>query len=158
MATKFIFTPESATPPSTNFATLTKISQDRMVLAFDASVAESTYWTAVAPTTLSGALVADVHYCMASATTGDLYFKGSIEAITPGDAVDLDATSSFDITTSGTGTVPGTAGYEQKISITMTSIDSIQPGDYFRFKLERDIADTASGDAYVLVVEFKDAT
>jgi hypothetical protein len=158
MATRFILTPESAHYPSSNPALLTLVNR-RPVLAFDASTDESTFWTGIAPQGLTGTITVIVHYIMASAVTGVVYFQAALEAITPGDAVDLDAGDSFDTTNSGNGSVPATAGYEQTISITMTNADSIAAGDYFRLRLNRDAdnaSDTAAGDCYVLAVELRD--
>lgn len=159
MATRLILAPENAHFPSTNFPQFLLVNQ-RPVLAFDAGTDETCYWTGIAPVGLSGAITVVVHYIMASATTGALYFQGALEAITPGDAVDLDAGTSFDTANSGNGNVPATAGYEQSISITMTNADSLAAGDYFRLRLNRDAdnaSDTATGDAYVLAVELRDA-
>lgn len=159
MATRFIFGPLAAEFPASNFAPLTMVNR-RPALAFDAAADESAYWTGVAPQGLSGTITVVVHYCMASAVTGSVYFQAQIEAITPGDAVDLDAGNSFDSANSGNGAVPGTAGYEQAISITMTNADSIAAGDLFRLALNRDAdnaSDTAAGDCYVLGVELRDA-
>jgi hypothetical protein len=159
MATRFVFTPEAAHFPSTNYAPMTLINQ-RPALAFDAATDETAYWTGIAPAGLSGTITVVVHYIMASATSGAVYFQASLEAITPADAVDLDAGTSFDTANSGNGTVPGTVGYEQAISITMTNADSIAAGDYFRLALNRDAdnaSDTAAGDCYVLGVEVRDA-
>ncbi len=158
MATRFTFTPYAAEFPASNFPQLTLVNR-RPVLAFDAATDEVCYWTGVAPQGLTGTITVIVHYIMASATSGAVYFQGAIEAITPGDAVDLDAATSFDTANSGNGTVPATAGYEQSISITMTNADSIAAGDYFRLSLNRDAdnaSDTAAGDCYVLVVELRD--
>ena len=159
MATRYSFSPLAAEFPSSNFPQLL-LSNRRPVLAFDASTDETCYFTAVAPQGLSGALTLLVYYAMASATSGDVYFQGSLEAITPGDSVDTDSATSFDTANSGHGTVPGTAGYVQAISITLTNADSIAAGDLFRLALNRDAdhaSDTASGDCYVLAVELRDA-
>lgn len=159
MASRCIFTPESAHFPASNPAALTLINR-RPALAFDPSTDESAYWTAVAPQGLTGALTLVVFYIMASATTGAVYFQAAVEAVTPGDAVDLDAGNSFDTANSGNGTVPGTAGYAQSVSITLTNADSIAAGDLIRISLNRDAdnaSDTAAGDCYVLAVELRDA-
>lgn len=159
MATRFIFTPLAAEFPSSNFPALA-MSNRRPVLAFDASTDETCYWTGVAPQGITGTVTVVVSYAMASATTGSVYFQAALEAITAADAVDTDATTSFDTANSGNGTVPGTAGYVQQISITMTNADSIAAADYFRLSLSRDAdngSDTATGDAYVLAVELRDA-
>lgn len=158
MATRKVYSPFSAEFPATNFPQLMLVNY-RPVLAFNDTTDETCYWTSVADAGLTGTLTIIVHYIMASATTGSVYFQAAIEAITPGDAVDLDATTSFDTANSGNGAVPGTAGYEQAISITMTNADSIAAGDYFRIALNRDAnngGDTATGDAYVLAVELRD--
>lgn len=161
MATRMIFTPMSAEFPSSNFPQLTLVNR-RPALAFDASTDETCQWTAVAPVGLTGTLTAVVHYIMASATSGKIDFEGSIEAVTPGDAFDLDAGDSFDTANTITApTVPATAGYESSFTITLTNKDGIVAGDYFRFRLMRDADDatndTATGDCYVLAVEFKDS-
>lgn len=159
MATRAILNPEAAHYPTSNFPAHIRVN-NRPVLAFDAATDETCYWTFIAPQGLTGTITVLVHYIMASATTGSVYFQAALEAITPGDAVDLDATTSFDTANSGNGTVPGTAGYEQSISITMTNADSIAAGDLVRLSLNRDAdnaSDTATGDAYVLAVEFRDA-
>lgn len=159
MATRVVFTPFAAEFPSSNFPALT-MSNRRPVLAFDASTDETCYWTGVAPQGIAGTPTVVVTYAMASATTGSVYFQAALEAITAADAVDTDATTSFDTANSGNGTVPGTAGYIQQISITMTNADSIAGGDYFRLSLNRDAdnaSDSATGDAYVLAVELRDA-
>lgn len=162
MATRFIFTPNSAEFPASNFPALDLVNR-RPVLAFDAATDETCYWTGIAPQGLTGAFTAVITYMMASATTNAVGFQVAIEAVTDGDATDLDATTSFDsVNNSASTTVPGTAGHIDQISITLTNNDSIAAGDYFRLSLNRDadgsaITDNATGDAYVLSVEFRDA-
>lgn len=162
MATRFIFTPYSAEFPSTNFPQLL-IENRRPVLAFDASTDETCYWTGIAPQGLTGTITVVITYKMVSATSGAVGFQAQIEAVSDGDATDIDAGTSFDtVNNSASVTVPGTAGYIDQISITMTNADSIAQGDYFRLSLNRDangsaITDTATGDCYVLAVEFRDA-
>jgi hypothetical protein len=159
--TRIVFTPLAAEFPATNFPQLTLVNR-RPVLAFDASTAETAQWTAVAPQGLTGTLTAVVSYIMASATSGKVDFTGAIEAVSDGDSLDLDAGDSFDTANTITApTVPGTAGYIDQFTITLTNQDSIAPADYFRFQLVRDATDgtndTAAGDCYVLAVEIRDA-
>lgn len=159
MATRFIGTPYSAEFPASNFPALT-LSNRRPVLAFDAGTDETAYWSFIAPQGITGTITCVVTYAMASATTGAVYWQAALEAITAADAVDTDATTSFDTANSGNGTVPATAGYMQQISITMTNADSIAAGDYVRLSVNRDAdnaSDTATGDAYLLAVEIRDA-
>jgi hypothetical protein len=161
MATRVVCSPLSAEFPSSAFAQLTK-SNERPVVAFDAATDENVYWSGIAPQGLAGAVTVVVTYAMASATTGAVRFQAALEAITDGDAVDTDATSSFDTDNSAGASVPGTAGYIDQLSISMTNADSIAAGDYFRLRLRRDAdgtsgTDDASGDCLVLAVELRDA-
>jgi hypothetical protein len=161
MATRFVFTPNSAEFPSSNFPQLSLVNR-RPVLAFDAATDETAYWTAQVPQGWTGTITAVITYMMASATSGTVGFQVQVEAVTDGDAVDLDATTSFDtVNNSASTTVPGTAGHIDQISITLTNNDSSAAADYIRFSLNRDadgsaITDSATGDAYVLSMEVRD--
>jgi len=162
MATRCVFIPYSAEFPASNFPQLL-LSNRRPVLAFDASTDETAYWTGVAPQGLTGAITLVLTIAMASATSGAVGFQAQIEAITDADATDTDATTSFDsVNNSASTTVPGTAGYIKQISITMTNADSLAAADYFRLSINRDadgsaITDSATGDAYLLAAELRDA-
>jgi hypothetical protein len=161
MATRAVLTPHSAEFPSSNFPQITQINQ-RPVLAFDAAVDKTCYWTFIVPQGWTGTITAVISYVMASATSGTVGFQVQVEAVTDGDAVDLDATTSFDsVNNSASTTVPGTAGHLDQISVTLTNADSAAAADYIRFSLNRDadgsaITDSATGDAYVLAVEIRD--
>lgn len=161
MATRVIFLPESASVPTSAYAGLSEVNA-RKVMRFDAATAWTCYWTSIAPVGLTGALTVIVQYMMASATTGKVDFTVAVEAVTPADATDLDAGTSFaTVNTITAPTVPGTAGYMASFTCTLTNDDSIAAGDYFRLALTRDATDgtndTATGDCYVLAVEFRDA-
>lgn len=160
MATRFVGTPHSAEFPSSNFPQITQINQ-RPALAFDAATDETAYWTDVAPQGLTGTITVLLYYVMASATSGNIIWQAALEAVTDGDTVDLDSTTSFDTqNSSATTAVPGTAGYIDVVSITMTNADSLAAGDLYRLAINRDAnngSDTASGDAYLLGVELRDA-
>lgn len=162
MATRFIGLPESAHFPSSNFPQLTQINQ-RPVLAFDAATDETAYWTDIAPQGLTGTITVVASYVMASATSGTVGLQVQIEAITDGDATDLDSTTSFDtVNNSASTTVPATAGLLDQISITCTNADSLAAADYYRISVNRDadgsaITDSATGDLYLLAVELRDA-
>lgn len=150
--------PDAFIPDTTNGPTF-GIDQNRLLLAYDDGTTETAYsrsFACPATYTGSGTLKADVFYKMASATSGTLEWEVAVEAVTPGDATDLDAGSSFDTANSGTATVPGTAGYMQMISVTLTNKDSIAAGDLVRLSIARDADDgtndTATGDAHILNV------
>ena len=155
--TRFVLTPESAHFPASNYPALSQINR-RPVLLFDASVDETAYWTVIAPQGLTNALSAKIHYACANATSGTAAWQVSVEAVSDGDATDLDAGTSFDTANQGTGTVPGTNGYIDVISVTLTNADSIAAGDYVRFAINRDVsADSVSNDLAQLVVEIQEA-
>lgn len=159
--TRAILTPFGAEFPSSNFPGLTAINA-RPTLAYDASTQETAYWTLVAPQGLTGALSCVITYMMASATSGNIEFEVAVEAITDADATDLDATTSFDtVNSSGATAVPGTAGYIDQVSVTLTNADSISAGDLIRISISRDADDatndTATGDLYLLAAELREA-
>lgn len=155
--TRYALTPESAHYPSSDFPALSAINL-RPVLLFDASTDETAYWTIVAPQGLSGALSAKIHYICSNATSGTAAWQVAVEAVSDGDATDLDAGTSFDTQNAGTGTVPGTNGYLDVISITLTNDDSIAAADYVRIAVNRDVsADGVANDLALLVVEIQEA-
>jgi hypothetical protein len=163
MATRFVLTAGSAEFPSSNFPqlTLSNTTERRQVLAFDATTQETCAWTCVAPQGWTGTITAVISYAMASATTGGVAFEVGVEAITTGDAMDTDASTSYDTTNTGTdAAVPGTAGNMEQISITLTNHDSSAAADLLRFYLRRapaNATDTATGDALAFAVEIRDA-
>lgn len=155
--TRYTLTPESAHFPTSNAPGLSMINQ-RPVLLFDASTDKTAYWTLVAPQGLSGALSVKIHYICANATSGTAAWQAAVEAVTDADATDLDAGTSFDTQNAGTGTVPGTNGYLDVISITLTNADSIAAADYVRVAINRDIsADSVANDLALLAVELQEA-
>lgn len=159
MATRFDLSPLAAQFPTTNYPAMMP-SNNRMVLAYDASTSETAYWEGVAPQGMTGTWTAVISYRMASATTGGVAFDIAVEAISSGDAVDLNATSSFDAVNAGSdAAVPGTAGYMEQISITLTNMDGAAAADRLRISVARDVADavdTATGDCYVMGIEIRD--
>jgi len=162
MATRFVGLPGSAEFPASNFPQITQANQ-RPVLAYDAATDETAYWTDIADQSLTGTLTLVVTYMMASATSGTVGLQAQIEAVSDGDSTDLDAGTSFDtVNNSASTTVPGTAGFIDQISITLTNKDSIAAGDYYRISVNRDadgsaITDSATGDLSLLAVELRDA-
>lgn len=156
--TAFDLLPLGAQFPTSNYPALLP-SNNRMVLAYDASTSETAYWETVVPQGATGTWNAVISYRMASATTGGVAFDVAVEAVTSGDAVDLDATSSFDTVNAGNdASVPGTAGYMEQITITLSNMDSYAVGDRIRISIARDVADaadTATGDCYFMGCEIR---
>lgn len=164
MASRFVFTPESAQLPSSNFPSFKKDSQGRSVLAFDASTSEEAYWVGIAPQNFVGVggncvVVVNFYTPSTTTTTHNVVFVANVEA--PSSSEDLDAGSFFAQGISTTTTVPSVAGaYKQAIiELPSGNIDGLAAGNYFRLRIARDAAnalDTAAGDAHVLAVEFRD--
>lgn len=163
MATRFVFTPDSAQFPSASFPELRTIhsTMRRKVLAFDAANDERCFWTVAAPDDWSTttAPCAIIGFVMASATSGCADFEVSVEAVTDADALDLDSASGFDTANAlDDVAVPGTAGYLKTASLVLTNHDSSAAGDQLTFMLEREAGtDGATGDLYVKWVEIRDA-
>lgn len=157
--TLFDFQPFAAEFPSSNFPQLQLVNR-RPVLAFDADTDETCYWTFTAPQGILPPVDIRVSYIMESATVNEVQFQTALECITDGDATDLDAATSFDSdNSSGAVTVPGTAGFLDQFTITLSNDDSITAADYCRLRLYRDADhanDDAADDCYVLSVEFMD--
>ena len=147
--------------PSSAFPALLQVNS-RMVLAFDADTAQTAYWVFPWPQGATGTITFYGQYFMASATTGKIDFEAAVEAITAGDSLDMDATTSFDTANTITApTVPGTAGYPGEFTCTLTNKDSVAAGDYVRLSLKRDATDatndTATGKCYLTVAELREA-
>ena len=163
MATRFILSPYSGKGVGTAYPEQAEDAQGNRVLAFDAATDETWEWTdLVAPQGWTGTITAVINYKMASATSGAVRFEVLVQAVTPGDAVDLDAGTSFDSTNSNGDTVPGTAGYLDSFSVTLTNNDSSAAGDVLRIRVNRDAngttgTDDATGDCHVMSIEIRDA-
>lgn len=161
MATRFIFKPGGVQWPATASAQY-KTVNERLVVAFDpGSTAESCYWETVAPQGITGTWTAVISYFMdTGGTSGGVAFDISVEAVTGGDSTNLASSSSFDTANTGyDSAVPGTAGYMEQISITLTYMDSVTQGDILRFKLTRNTGhanDTCAYDCFVIALEIRD--
>lgn len=157
-------TPGSADFPASNFPQLSQIdaTRRRLVLAYDAATDEAAWWTFAAPQGLTAPITAIITYFMASATSGSVRFECVVEAVTDGDAIDLDAADSFDATNNAGATVPATQGNPDQISIILTNNDSMTAQDMVRVKINRDAdgttgTDDAAGDCYVTLIEIRDS-
>lgn len=140
-----------------------KVLQNRPFLEFDDTTLERAFsqpFQMPSAFTGSGTLRADIHYMMASATSGKVDFNVAVEAITAGDAINMNSADSFDTNNSADQTVPGTAGHPGVLTIALTNRDSVAVGDYVRIRLERDATDatndTATGDARVTLVVIRE--
>lgn len=120
---------------------------------FDDTTNEHIYFAFTMPDNYASGLIVDVYYKMASDTGNDVLFGAAIHAVTDGDAVDLDAEELATTNDSAATTTPGTAGYMDVCSITMTNADSVAANDRVILEIHRhadDAADDAAGDAEVV--------
>ncbi len=86
---------------------------------------------------------------MASATSGGIAFDVQVMAVSDGDAQDVDADTYATVNSGTVASVPGTAGYLDEVSITLSNDDSVAAGDFVVIRVARDVADaadTAAGD------------
>lgn len=137
-------------------------SGGRPYLAFDAATDEAAYWTLAVPVGFTSPFTAVISYAAASATSGDVIWDVTVEAITTGDSTDTDAAESLDTANVATAnTVAGTAGFMKQVSVALTNGDSAAAADYVRIRIRRvgsSGSDTATGDIFFLGCELRDAT
>lgn len=119
-------------------------------LWFDAAAEEWASWSLRMPSNYASTPILKIQYKMASATTGDVVWAGSLAAVSDGDSVDVDA-KAFATAQTATVTVPGTAGFIDEASISLTTAaDSVAANDLVVVRIARQGAaggDTATGDA-----------
>lgn len=120
--------------------------QSRMKLLFDDTTPEICRWVFRMPSNYASAPVGKIQYAMASGVANEVEFEVSVMAVSDGDSQDLDA-DSFDTANSGSATVPGTAGYLDEISVTLSNADSVAAGDWVCIMLARDADDATNDDA-----------
>lgn len=126
------------------------------VWAMDDSTDEYVFVPFVMPV-FTGTLKLKLYYYMDSATSGTVELNCRLEAITPGDAANVE-TNSYDTAEGVSETVPGTAGYMSAPEITISNDDSVAAGDKVRLRILRQATDatndTATGDLYLLHAYF----
>jgi hypothetical protein len=159
--TRAWLSPLSAEYPASNFATFLYINE-RPLLRFDAATDQSCRWTLVVPQGFTGTMTLVISYIMATATSGAVRFQVQVEAVSDGDTLDLDASTSFDTANSNGETVPGTAGHISQLSVTLTNQDSAAAADMLRIHINRDAdgtsgTDDATGFCDVIGCELRDA-
>ncbi len=138
LAPEFIRTKSSAAAPSPYFYQLN----------FDAGLDEFVTFQFTMPRDYVSGPILRVAFKMASAVAGNVVLDARVSAITPGDAVDMDA-KAFAAANTVTQAVPATAGFVVNASITLTNADSVAAGDEVLLYLSRtgtSGSDTAAGD------------
>lgn len=129
-------------------------------ILFDASKTESCLFQFKAPSNYASAPVVKLQYAMASATANKVDWE--VEVMAVADDEDIDS-ASFDAVNevSGGTTVPGTAGFLDTISISLTNADSMAANELILLRINRDhddADDTATGDAELVSVTFEYTT
>lgn len=148
----------SASLPASSSARLQRLTiglsgDDRFAVSFSSSTSQQCVWTIPDfPASWQGSTLSLDVYCVTTATSGSVNLQASVEAITPGDSLDLITSSSFDTANAiNNVTVPITAGSLFTATITLTNADSIAIADHARFKLVRDTSNgSAAADLLVL--------
>jgi len=121
---------------------------------FDDSTDEFIVRSFLVPTNYVGTPILKVFYKCTSATSGTAAWEVRLHAVTDADATDIDA-DSYATVNAGTGTVAGTAGHLDVISVTLTNADGIAANDFATFALNRDVsADSVSGDLEFIGAQF----
>jgi hypothetical protein len=121
---------------------------------FDDTQDEYIYFAFLMPDNYNSDPVVDVYYKMASDVANDVEFGAAMACVSDGDSQDLDAHELDTMNYSGAVAVPGTAGYMDVASITMTNNDSVAAGDWVILCICRHPEggnDDAVGDAEVVL-------
>jgi hypothetical protein len=126
-------------------------------LLFDSTIDEGAVWQWRLPDNWGAHSEVNIPYSMTSGTANKVEYEVAVMCVSDGDAADI-GTASFANVALGSATVPGTAGYLDEISITVTD-DSCAAGDMFWLFLSTDANDgsndDATGDREVQGVEYE---
>lgn len=105
-----------------------------------------------------GGLTVELHYLMASATTGDVDLGAALQSLADGD--DRSGAVAWAENTTVNTTVPAVAETIGVVAVTFTNgadMDSVAAGDKFRLRARRlGSADTAAGDMRLLGILVKE--
>lgn len=153
------FAPEGAAQGVTNAATLGwRNGHAFLKFAPAPATAQVAVWTLFMPTTYNGGSLIVRAAWTTTATTGGVVLDAALERIAAG-GLDIDADSFATAVAASAVTADATSGKTAISSATITgaSLASIVAGDLFRLRVRRDLADSAAGDAQVLMVELREA-
>src|SRR5262245_25464154 len=133
----------AGTPPAVSAATL-DLRGAHVVLDFDASANESTYFTSILPKHYAGGhLACKLHWMATSATSGNVRWSAAFERLEAG-GPDLDTTD-FQTAVEANGAANGTSGKLTVTTLTLAVLDSAVAGDTFRIAIGR-VANDATND------------
>lgn len=165
--TLMVLTPQNCSPPASVPATLDTITgadstsaENVPCLDFDAAQDEYMDWYCVMPQNYDsgGITVTIVHVCLGDISNA--WKAGAAFRAIEDDAEDLDTTdhvydfNTADMTPAG---IAGEAGYDNIAFTDGIDSDNVDAGDYFIFRLMRDVSeDSMTGDASVLAIHIKE--
>jgi hypothetical protein len=155
-----VFTPAANQPTQTNYAAIF-VRNGHLVLAFDTTTQQTAVFAGVMPRNYTGGNVTVIlSWMAASATSGTIGWSVSFERDNPANH-DLDSDAWSTVVNITPVAVDATAGKVSKAGVNIAAgpagTDSIAPGDPFRLRVQRDVAnDTAAGDAHLLSVEIQE--
>lgn len=166
MASRFTFTPESASFPSNGFAVLKKESvASKMYIAFTDAGSNVAYWNAVAPENFAanaaGNISLHITYFMGAdpGSAGNVLLWANVEA--PVYNTELANANLFATVYANVLSNVANIKFSTVRKIIMdVPADGLQASSYFRIRLERvgqNTSDTATGDFNVLAIEMKDS-
>ena len=126
-------------------------------LLFDATTDECAMFQYVLPDYWAAHSELKIFYTMTSATANEVDFEAAVMCVTPTDAADV-GTAGFANVATASDTVPGTVGYLDSVSVTITD-DSCAGGDIMFVVISKDANDAtlddATGDTEVVGVVYE---
>jgi len=157
--TLLVLRPNQVEQAASNYAQL-DVRNNRPCLNFDGATAWTAHFGLHMPRNYSGGgITATVLWVPLTGTSGGVTWAGCFERNAP----DADSASadSFSSEQSASSTVTTNTLYKTtSIAFTNAQIDGIAPGEFFRFRLRRDVAhasDTMSGSmAQVFMIELRE--
>jgi hypothetical protein len=149
------FTPLDNQPPASGFATL-DTRNSIAVLDFDDTTEESAVFVGCVSDNFIdfGGIQVKIHWMATSATSGNCRWGVQFEKMnTDADSDSFATAAEAHSATNATNGIPTTT------TITITTIDSLVNGDFFRLKIYRDVTDTTNdtmtGDAELIAIELR---
>lgn len=128
-------------------------------LAFDKDAAEYVLLSLQAPSGQTGTLYLDIDWATTVAS-GAVKWLVYVQAVTPGDAQNVLTSWGPGAVNTVTETVPASAGYLKRTTVTLTNTDSMAAGDLVWLVVGRDAAsgaDTCAADAIVFGFTYRDS-
>jgi len=160
MATGTILLPIPAQFDSANPCGLSLFNSKPRLL-FDDTTDEICHWTFRMPENYASTPILKLQYAMASAIINEVIVACQVMAVSDGDTQAVDADSYDTVNTSAATTVPGTVGYMDEISLSLTNNDSLAAGDWAALKFSRDannVGDDATGDMELIAASLEFTT